>query len=329
MAVAPAVSVIIPVYNGEKYIESVRESLGQQSFTDFEIIAIDDGSSDGSGSLLDSWSQEADNVTVYHTDNRGAAAARNLGVKKAKGEYIAFVDVDDTVTKDFIEYLYGLIRECADIAVGGYMRIYGDKALNYYDDADEICRQNGTDAMQQLLYQKQLMSVPWGYIAKKSLWEKVTFPENTRAEDMGTIYRLFYEANSVIIGKHVVYNYFQRLTNTMYSTSDKRNVDYFKHSRNMVRFVAANCRPYLEAAYSRHFSTCFQILSETAITNEDIMVRKIYGDIDLMQKVVIKDGNASARNRIAAVMSLFSVRVMHILVRGYYLVQKKFLMFRK
>ena len=216
MAIEPMVSVVIPVYNGQEYIESIRTSLANQSYSDFEVIVIDDGSVDDSPLLLDNWAGEAANVKVFHRTNAGAAAARNWGVDKARGQYIAFIDVDDTVTRDYLEYLVDISKGQADIAAGGYCSIAADTASDYYKDEDRVESLSGLEGMARLLYQKGLMSVPWGYIAKKNLWQKVRFPENTKAEDMGTIYRLFFEASSVVIGRHKIYNYFQRSSNTMF-----------------------------------------------------------------------------------------------------------------
>lgn len=320
MAAEPIISIIVPVYNAENYIDACIQSVLDQSVECYELILVDDGSTDKSGILCDTWAIDDERIRVIHSENKGAAHARNLGVKSAKGNYITFVDADDIITTDYVEYLYGLLCGYkADVAIGGYEKIYPDEnAEKKYAKSDEKCAMTGYEALEKLLYQDGIMSVPWGMLIKKKIMENVKFPEGTKAEDMGTIYRIMASAARVVIGKHSIYNYFQRVSNTIYSTSDVRNIDYYKHSRRMVSYVRKNCAEYINAAYCRHFSTCFQILSETGIAQNKNLVKSIYKDIRLLQNGVLNDRHARKANRAAALLSLISIRLVHFMVfTGY------------
>ena len=376
-----SISVIIPVYNAKDYIEDCVNSILKQDKKDFEMILVDDGSTDGSGEICDSIAKDAGAVCkVFHTENQGAAAARNYGIQKAEGEYIAFVDSDDVVTEDYLSYLYGIAKkQDADIAVCGFKKVYPEQNKkaddgkkfkeNTVQSADDlelsadggngkessntVCveeRENqkvktdigetdvsqenpdyisgvkeypGTDALENLLYQKNFMSVPWGMISKKKLWETVSFPEGTKAEDMGTIYRLFAESRMTVYGEKICYFYMQRAGNTMFSTSEERNRDYFQHSREMVKFIKENNPALMPAARSRHFSACFQILSETSEKGSDVkLLGKIYADVKRIRKYVLKDKNARTINRGAALLSYISVGFLHFVLRGYYRMQR-------
>ena len=121
----PKVSVIIPVYNGEKTLDQCLESIVNQTLKDIEIICIDDGSSDGSAKILDAWENRDERIRVRHMENHGTGYAINTGMLMATGEYIAEVDNDDFIDLDMYEYLYG-ISEGADIVKGGYYS-YFDK----------------------------------------------------------------------------------------------------------------------------------------------------------------------------------------------------------
>ena len=112
------VSVIIPVYNVRPYLEQCMDSVLQQTLDDIEVICIDDGSTDGSGEILDKYVQKDSRVKAVHQDNAGAAQARNTGLEKASGDYILFVDGDDYLTENALETLYlRALEENADVCV--------------------------------------------------------------------------------------------------------------------------------------------------------------------------------------------------------------------
>lgn len=322
----PIISIIVPVYNAEEHIDACIQSVLAQTVECFELILIDDGSTDKSGIICETWANHDDRIRIIHQENKGAAAARNYGVSISKGNYVTFVDADDTVTYNYIECLYKALCEySAEISVAGFEKIYPDEqAQNIYDICNEKQVMSGYEAMEKLLYQDGLMSVPWGMLIKKSVMEKVSFPEGTKAEDMGTIYRIYAASKKAVISKQVVYNYFQRISNTVYSTASKRNKDYYIHSRKMVKFIKENCPEYIKAAYSRHFSTCFQILSETkanlnlAANENDLLIKRIYRDIALLQNIVFEDPKSRKLNKGAAMLSMVSRKGIHFLLNGVY-----------
>lgn len=321
------ISVIIPVHNAEDTLDVCIQSVEMQEFKDYEIILVDDGSTDQSGIICDTRAEENDKIRVFHTENKGAAAARNYGVRQAKGEAVAFVDSDDTVSEIYLSYLWELMQEYgAEIAVCSYDKVYeGNKVIEVDVGEDEVrfCI-SGEDAVECLLYQKYFLSVPWGMISKKELWDKVQFPEDTKAEDMGTIYKLFAAAEKVAYGSESEYQYYQRKNNTMFSTCDERNRDYYKHCREMIVYVKEHLPSCRKAAVSRFFSACFQILSETPMDEDhDEMIGKIYRDIRKMQNTVLLDSGAKLRNHMAAALSLVSIRLMHMALRAYYILNRR------
>ena len=323
----PLISVIIPVYNAEDTLDVCIQSVEMQEFDQYEIILVDDGSTDQSGIICDTRAEENKNIRVFHTENRGAAAARNYGIRQAKGEAVALIDSDDTVSEKYLAYLWELMQEYeSEIAVCSYDKVYeGNKVIEVDVGEDEVrfCI-SGEDAVECLLYQKYFLSVPWGMISKRELWDKVQFPEDTKAEDMGTIYKLFAAADKVAYGSESEYQYFQRKSNTMFSTCDERNRDYYQHCREMITYVKKYLPSCRKAAVSRFFSACFQILSETPMDAEhEETVRRIYRDIRKMQNTVLLDSGAKLRNRMAAALSLVSIRMMHMALRAYYIVNRR------
>lgn len=123
----PCISVIVPVYKAEKYIDECVESILNQTFTDLELILIDDGSPDNCGVICDEYAKKDDRVRVFHQENLGVCAARNVGIDNAKGKYITFVDSDDYITKNALEILYNdIVVHNADIACASGRKFYSD-----------------------------------------------------------------------------------------------------------------------------------------------------------------------------------------------------------
>ena len=111
------ISVIIPIYNAEVYLENCLESIKNQSFTDYEVLLIDDGSTDNSGKICDVFATKDFRFQVIHKSNGGVSSARNIGIEQAKGEWICFMDSDDTVEKDYLQHLYQGANQQNDILV--------------------------------------------------------------------------------------------------------------------------------------------------------------------------------------------------------------------
>lgn len=337
----PLISVIIPVYNAEKTIEYCVKSVLSQDYENFEILLIDDGSKDSSPSIIDSLADLSDKVYAFHFKNGGAAEARNRGVDKARGEYIAFIDSDDLVLPDYLSYLYGLIKEYnADISVCSYSKLYANKKSKIYTENGFKTEIYNTDksandkeyrvsfekekAVTFLLYQRYFISSPWAMLSKSELWTNVRFPKGKRAEDMATIYRLFAEADIVAYGDRKLYLYILRKTNTIYSTQSLLNPDYLQHCKNMVEYIKEFVPKALPAAKSRLFSACFQILSETPDTNTNQQfIKEIYDTVDEIKLEILKDNRGKLRNRIAALISCFSVPLLHKILRIYYVINVK------
>jgi glycosyltransferase involved in cell wall biosynthesis len=126
----PEISIIVPVYNVEKYLEKCLKSILHQIFSDFELILIDDGSTDSSGRICDEYLKRDSRIKVFHKENGGLSSARNYGIEKSTGKYIGFVDSDDYIAKDMYEVLYNnLQRENADVSMCGNYDVWGASML--------------------------------------------------------------------------------------------------------------------------------------------------------------------------------------------------------
>lgn len=321
------ISVIVPVYQAAKTLDDCVKSILAQDYEDIELILVDDGSSDGSGAMCDSYDDPR--IRVLHRENKGAAAARNAGVAASSGTWICFVDSDDVIAGSYLSALLSAALETgADIVSCAHVKCHRDDirdtaSLFKTSSPPHISVYKGHDGVRALLYQKGFLSAPWGMISKKSLWDDVSFPEGTAAEDMGTIYRLFLSSSCTARTDQPLYGYVMSADNTVFSTSSKRNPDYLRHSRRMLSYMKKNHPDCLKAAASRHLSTCFQILSETPKDTADRASRelmtKAYSDIRLVRSTVIKDPKARIRNRAVSLLSYSGIGWIHSYLHRKYL----------
>ena len=133
------ISVIIPVYNVEPYLRKCLDSIVNQTYRDLEILVVDDGSTDGSGAICDSYAEKDERVVVFHTENRGLSAARNLGLDNAKGEWINFLDSDDWMDSECFEFAISVAEDKkADLVFWGYVKEYENHSIEKHFPWDDL-----------------------------------------------------------------------------------------------------------------------------------------------------------------------------------------------
>ena len=163
----PLISIIIPIYNAEKYIERCIESIQKQTYSNLDIILVNDGSTDSSALICDKYANTDKRIQVIHKENKGAYEARNTGLKLAKGEYIAFVDSDDHIHPDMISSLYqAIIREKTICSMCKGLRAYNDTVIEKPDN-------NTTTILNQEEIIKRLFSGDSDYVQYAVVWNKL------------------------------------------------------------------------------------------------------------------------------------------------------------
>lgn len=131
------ISIIIPLYNAEKYIKECLESVVNQTFKDFECIVIDDGSTDAGGKIADLCAERDQRIKVFHTENKGVSNARNLGISQSNGEYIVFIDSDDYVTTDYLENLISALAPDIDLVTSGMLMVENEITSTIYSSEEK------------------------------------------------------------------------------------------------------------------------------------------------------------------------------------------------
>ncbi|WEV45349.1 glycosyltransferase family 2 protein [Streptococcaceae bacterium ESL0687] len=217
----PKISIIIPVYNSEKYIKQCIDSILQNTYTDYEVLLINDGSTDNSLTILEDFRQSDDRIQVINKENQGVAPTRNLGISIAQGEYIVFIDNDDFIDSDYLEiYLQEIEKNKSDIVIGGYKRTNKEKILF-------------SDYPRDSKWGKYIILAPWAKIYRKSFLLKndIQFLDYPIGEDVYFNLKAFNFTKKISSINYTGYNWFyngESVSNTSQKGfSPKINIIYF------------------------------------------------------------------------------------------------------
>ncbi len=261
MVQSPLISVIVPVYNVEDFLDQCLDSIVNQTYRHLEILVVDDGSTDGSAAKCDAWAGRDERVRVIHQPNAGHSAARNAALDVMTGDLVAMVDSDDVLHPEFVDtLLQAMHRSDADIVVGDYVAFYGseprfpdstpDSAVKHYDQHE---------AMLAVFYQHGLTHSPWGRLFKASLFDGLRFPLGIIYEDLAIIYPLLKRCRRVTSVARVLYGYRQHATNSMRVFSPRRS-SVIDVCEQLEQDMLCSDRQYLQAVRSRTLSAYFNIL---------------------------------------------------------------------
>lgn len=221
----PRLSIIVPVYNVEKYLDKCLSSILSQTFTDFELVLVDDGSTDGSGEICDRYAESDNRIHVIHKKNGGLSSARNQGIITARGEYIGFCDSDDWVEPDmYKELMSAALNESADIAICRLQRITSQGNILDTIGYTNYCTLDNCTATKEILRDEPMPSYAVNKVYKRSLFEKIEYPLDRYFEDTATTYKLVSRANKIATTPYIGYNYLYNPD----SLSNNKSIDYSK-----------------------------------------------------------------------------------------------------
>lgn len=236
------ISIIIPVYNVEKYLNNCIDSVIKQSHKNLEIILIDDGSTDTSPSICDSYKKKDQRIKVIHKTNRGLSDARNAGILKATGKYIGFVDSDDEINKEMFAILHNNINKYnADISVCNYYFIRQDKKINK-PYTNEVLVTNTEEALDLLYSNKKFGNFAWNKLYKKGLFDNIKFPYGKKYEDIWIMHEIYSCATTIVFQDLPLYLYFERENSILGQESIQTTLDYFDGMINRAKFKTTKGR---------------------------------------------------------------------------------------
>lgn len=210
------ISVIVPIYNVEKYLDRCVKTIVNQTYQNLEIILVDDGSPDRCPEMCNTWAEKDSRITVIHKENGGLSDARNAGVAVATGEYIGFVDSDDWIAPEMYERLYAAMqRDSSDIAACSVEMVWEDNSPTKMLTQEINCVLDRLDAQAELLSERKLKQPVWYKLYRRSIIKDILFEKGKYHEDVFWSYRAIGAANKVSIIDYVGYFYWQRVGSIM------------------------------------------------------------------------------------------------------------------
>ena len=313
----PLISVVVPIYNVEKYLKKCLDSILSQSYTNLEIILVDDGSPDNCGKICDEYRNKDSRIIVIHKKNGGLSSARNAGIDICKGEYLSFIDSDDFISPTYIEDLYSAINKYkVDIATFSWYREFYDETENLVklDTSDTTTSEelSVSEVLKLMFYQKIPSGVQHRLFIKR-IFDDIRFPEGDLFEEMATVYRTYLaggKKSTIVYGKE--YAYRLRANSIVRMNFSEKKMVCIPVSQRMYKDIVDYNSVLKNAVSSRLFSFNFQIFLQ--VPSKDIINQKrLWNEIIKYRFAVLFDTSKNMRlkNRAAAWISLFGMRMSH------------------
>lgn len=261
------ITIIIPVYNIEKYLRKCIESVIEQTYKNIEIILVDDGSMDNSGEICDQYKEKDSRILVIHKRNGGLSDARNSAIDIAKGKYLFFLDGDDYIEKDSIEYLYNIITKYkCQIAIAQTQLVWdGKEKIKRNKDnckrEEKIKLYNNESALEAMLYNTEFTNNACNKLYDTKLFTNIRYPIGMLYEDLATTYKLISLAKKIVLSSRITYNYLvDRNTSIMNSSYNSKRMQSLIFTNEIISFVKEKYPSIELAAISRMYMECLFIL---------------------------------------------------------------------
>lgn len=301
------ISVIIPVYKVENYLSKCIESVINQTYSNIEIILVDDGSPDNCGKICDEYAEKDNRIVVIHKENGGLSDARNAGTEIASGEYITYIDSDDWVAKRYIEILYNAIKSNnADISIANLKRVRSEIVQNEPIVPNAVVF-NREQAIEEMLYQTSFDTSAWCKLYRTCVMKELLYPIGKWYEDLFTTYKVIATSDKVAFVDVPIYYYRNNPNSIMNSRFDNRMFDEIEAVNQIAEYVQRNMPEIKKAAYSRKFSTYSQVFRWLPRKTDDAAIlekkNEIWQFLVSYRNEMIRDKRARKKNRIAALVT--------------------------
>jgi len=311
----PFISVIIPVYKVELYLRKCVDSVLAQTYTNLEIILIDDGSPDNCGKICDEYAEKDKRIRTIHKENGGLSSARNAALDIMKGEYVVFVDSDDWVLPRYIENMYeNLISYNADLSISGVFIYYehnGKKVFPYkMRGKNGICfKEQSIDA---LMYQNEFLPSAWAKLYKSCLFNDIRFPIGKLFEDSSIMYKIFYKCNKISYSDDKNYCYVQRKGSITHKPSKKLANDVLHVLCEMLEWIKENVPACEKSTISRFVGLSLHIYSNLLADKSEYKdeIKHIEDKVKEYRRQVIFNKEVKLKIRLACVLSYLGFGVL-------------------
>lgn len=237
------ISIIIPVYNAAKYLDKCLNSVLSQTYTNLQIILVNDGSTDGSAEICDGYAGKDPRIQVIHQENKGVASARNVGLAAAVGEWIGFVDADDWIETDMFSYLLdNAERDDADTVVCAWWEELPQSSVPR--GVDDRVVMTGNDTLEMLLHDELVTNYLWNKLWKRELFTGIRFPEGRTFEDVAVVYLLFERSSSVVCLPECKYHYLHHGGSVLDRQKLENKINFYYAAKNRMEDLQTRYTKY-------------------------------------------------------------------------------------
>lgn len=268
------VSIIVPCYKVESYLPTCIESILNQSYKDWELILVDDGSPDCSGEICDNYAQKDNRIKVIHKPNGGLSDARNVGLDLITGEYVTFLDSDDFLHENYLKILMNfIVEDKVEIAQCGFVR-GKDSIFPIVDTTTKVCYYDNHS-----VFTEQVANIVlWGKIYKASFFYNVRMPVGKIHEDDWTTWKLYYQAKKIAITSQSLYYYTINPNGIMGQNKKKIDFTYFGAYEERIKFFVESGEKDLEDVSRMQFCKSLLMLysNPTLNSKEKIFIKKFF-----------------------------------------------------
>lgn len=286
------VSIIAIAYNVEKYLDKCIDSLANQTYKNLEIILVDDGSSDDCPKICDEWAKKDDRIKVIHKKNGGVSDARNKGMEIATGDYIAFVDADDYLSKNMYEVLVDLLeKNDADMSVCQEVKFEENEEPKFTVTDKEFILEGSNEVLKNLFTKNDILNYVWNKLYRKELYDGIIFPYGESAQDISTVYKVIQKTNKVAVTKSKLYGYLQRKESAVHSCTPKYLSDRINASTRRYNDLKNNNEiiKYLNPSMAKEIYYCY--VYATIANDKDFYDSKILVEKYEMMKELVNAKN--------------------------------------
>ena len=319
MCDTPEISIIVPVYNVEKYLNKCVDSILNQTFTDFELILVDDESPDNCGNICEEYAKQDSRVKVIHKKNGGLSSARNAGIDIARGKFLGFVDSDDYIAPDMYETLYNnILKDDADISVCGIYDCYENKVSVSYNSLENFTVDK-LQAFKLLLEGKKIAGSICNKLIKRDIIKDIRFPVGRLYEDAFFTNSLIQVVNTVTVTTAPKYYYMHRqnsITTVKFNCKLMDIIDAYTECLNIVKdkFPAIT-----KQAYFRYFWAHFIILDKMLLTQNYLSIPEYKKVVHVLKTNTLKifSNNCFENSRRLAALALgLNVKLYKVLLEA-------------
>ena len=291
------ITIIVPVYRVEEYLARCVDSILAQTYKHLEIILVDDGSPDNSGTICDSYAQHDDRISVIHKQNGGLSDARNAGIDRANGSYLTFLDSDDWIPEEYIMYLYGLLKEAeSDISLCNFLKTTSE-ILPVSTESEIITVLTNNEVLEKYTdlgdeFHPQMV-MACGKLFKVELFKTIRFPVGRLHEDEFTTYKLFYYAKKTVLSTRPLYYYWQRDDSIMgLGFKTKNKLDYLDALAERACFFHAEGRKALsDRTYKSLFAEGLSTIVMLAERKEEKAKEEVFVKLKNIRNVLRRNRN--------------------------------------